>query len=80
MDNTTQKILDCRKKLEEAEKEKNREEGKLSTLESRLKNEFECNTIKKAEEVVEEKDNEIIKKEKELEKIINKIEEDYNWE
>lgn len=80
MDNITQKILNYKEQLEEAKNEKNREEGKISTLESRLKKEFECSNIKEAEEKIEELDEDIIKKDKELNKIINKIEEDYDWE
>lgn len=78
----SEKLLRMKKKIEDSKAEKSRLEGKKEQLENQLKTQFECETVDEAkkylsvlEDQLEELQEQISGKEKEIEKKYEKLQE-----
>ena len=81
MNNTrlAEKLLSMKEQVDEEKTEKNREEGKLEEMLKQLKNEFGCKGPKAVQKLIDQKEEEIGKDSKALEKGIRVLEEGYDW-
>lgn len=76
----SQAVKDIMEKLEQVEKlkrEQARGEGKIEQLLGRLKEEFACKNLKDAQVLLEELQQELASKERELEKLSSEFDEKY---
>lgn len=73
------KLLKMKEQIEEANVEKNREEGKLDEHFKQLKKEFRCKNEKEMNGMIDEGEREIDKEQKALEKGVRRLEDNYEW-
>jgi len=75
----TDKLLKMKKKIDEAERERDRADGRISSLENRLKQEHECKNLDEAERKQKRLEEDIQNKEKNLSDIVKRLKKDYDW-
>lgn len=79
MNKLSKRLLDLKEKIENSKAEKNKIEGRLQELMSRLKREFKINTIAEARRLLTKLEKEKEKLEQEVKEGIQKLEEKYEW-
>lgn len=77
---TSQQLLNLKDRITQAKTDKARQEGKLQTLQERLKSEYNCLSMEDAQKLFETLEYEIQENEQELSKGIDVLETNYNWE
>jgi DNA repair exonuclease SbcCD ATPase subunit len=80
MADQTEKLLDMKERIEEAKRERDRVDGRLSVLKDKLKEEYDCNNLE--ESIKEQKglEKKVSEKERKLHELVTKLENDYDWE
>lgn len=76
----SEKLLDMKEKIQKAKTEKAELGGQIKEKKAQLEKEFGCKTIPQAEKKMKKLQEEIAKMEQELEKGVEKLEADHDWE
>lgn len=71
-------IVKIKKEIKQAEEKKNKAQGKLEQLLETFKDEFECNTVEEAEEILGEMEAECEKAESKCEAELEKFKDKWN--
>lgn len=74
------KLLRMKKQIEQARSKIDQTTGAINQLMSRLQSEFGVNAIEEAKELREKLEVEKAQLDEEISTLINKLEEDYEWE
>lgn len=69
-------LLDLKKKIEDAKREKAQHEGALKQLVSQLAHDYGCKTVEDAEKALKRLDEEIAREEKALDAAVRQLEAD----
>ena len=75
---TTAELLDLKQDIEDTKTTVSELNGQLTTLKKQLKEDWQCNTIKQAEEMLKELDGNISKLDDRIKKGMAKLEDEYN--
>ena len=77
---TEERLLEMRQKIDEAKDEVNRLEGRKEHLFQQLEEEWDCETLEEAEQVLEELEEEIEQLDNKITQGIEELEEKYEFE
>ena len=75
---TTEQLLELKQDIEDTKTTVSELNGQLTTLKKQLKEDWQCNTIKQAEEMLKELDGNISKLDDRIKKGMAKLEDEYN--
>jgi hypothetical protein len=75
----TEKLLSMKEQINTAKTNKAKEEGKLEELDKRLVDEFEVTGIDEAKKLLAKMEKEMETKQTQLDKGLQKLEDDYEW-
>jgi len=75
-----ERLVEMKARLDEAQEEKNKSEGRLQAAMEELESEFSCSTIAEAKKLETSLESDIEKKMAALKKLVDGLEADYDWE
>ena len=78
--NYAQKLFDMKEQLERAQSDTDMAKGRYEAASDRLKKEFTCSTLKKAETKSDKMEQKIEKMNREISEGIKELEDDHEWD
>jgi len=75
---TERQLLDLKNKITEAKQTTSELKGHQSALLKQLREDWDCDSVEKAEKMLEKMDREITSLDENIEKLMNELEEKYN--
>jgi len=76
--NITEKLMDMKDQIEDAEKEKGHLEGKISALKDNLENKYGCSSVEELKEKDKLQEEEKKEKKEKLSEIVSNLEENFD--
>ena len=77
---SVERVAEIQDVLHKAQERKNRTEGALEQLETRMKEEYECDSVEELEVKKDQLDSQLTKLEKRFDRLLNELEEVANWD